>query len=82
MLQQTIIKGDDTFFNNTDLLGSISLETNLDLTGWKAEFSYQCVTLTSDDISSKVFQPRFTKEQTSTFHAGLLHKNVLSSIQR
>lgn len=71
MIPQLIIKGDDTFFNNMDLLGSITLETDLDLSGWTAEFNFQGVTLISDDISSKVFQPRFTKEQTSTFSCGI-----------
>ena len=71
MKPQLIIKGDDTFFNNMDLLGSITLETDLDLTGWTAEFNLQGVTFILDDMSSKVFQPRFTKEQTSTFQCGI-----------
>ena len=37
----TIIKGDDTYFNGKDSLPSIKIITTLDLTGWRAKFTYQ-----------------------------------------
>lgn len=67
---QSIIKGDDTFFNGVDLLGAINLTTDLDLTGWKASFIYQSVILDFEDISNKTIQPRFTAKQTSAFLLG------------
>ena len=67
---QTIVKGDDTFFNGLDLLGAINLNTDLDLTGWKAEFIFQSVTLDFEDLAFKTIQPRFTAQQTNSFLIG------------
>lgn len=67
---QTIVKGDDTLFNGVDLLGAIKLNTDLDLTGWKATFTYQSAVLEFDDLTEKVIQPRFTSKQTCAFACG------------
>lgn len=67
---QTIVKGDDTFFNGVDLLGAINLTTDLDLTGWKAIFIFQSVVLEFEDLTFKTIQPRFTAQQTSAFLIG------------
>ena len=67
---QTIIKGDDTFFNGVDLLGAINLTTDLDLTGWKAKFIFQSAVLEFEDLTFKTIQPRFTAQQTSAFLIG------------
>ena len=67
---QTIVKGDDTLFNGVDLLGAIKLNTELDLTGWKATFTYQSTVLEFNDLTEKVIQPRFTANQTCAFHCG------------
>ena len=67
---QTIVKGDDTFFNGIDLLGAIKLNCDLDLTGWKAKFIFLSAVLEFDDLTAKVIQPRFTAQQTSAFAVG------------
>lgn len=67
---QTIVKGDDTLFNGVDLLGAIKLNTDLDLTGWKATFTYQSAVLEFNDLTEKVIQPRFTANQTASFSIG------------
>ena len=67
---QTIIKGDDTFFNGVDLLGAIHLNCSMDLTGWKARFIFQSAVLEFEDLANKVIQPRFTAQQTSAFAGG------------
>lgn len=67
---QTIIQGDDTFFNGVDLLGAIRLNCSMDLTGWKAKFIFQSVVLEFEDLTNKVIQPRFTATQTGSFLQG------------
>lgn len=74
---QTIIKGDDTFFNGVDLLGAINLNTDLDLTGWKAIFIFQSVVLEFEDLTFKTIQPRFTANQTSTFNIGTFYATLI-----
>ena len=66
----TIIKGDDTYFNGKDILPSIKIITTLDLTGWRAKFTYQKTVLNFEDISNYIIQPRFTSAQTRTFLVG------------
>ena len=67
---QTIVRGDDTFFNGVDTLGAIKLCCELDLTGWKAKFIFLSAVLEFNDLSEKVIQPRFTAQQTSAFPCG------------
>lgn len=74
---QTIIKGDDTFFNGVDLLGAIKLNCDLDLTGWKAKFIFLSAVLEFEDLSNKVIQPRFTASQTSAFAAGQYNATLI-----
>lgn len=73
---QTIVKGDDTFFNGVDLLGAIKLNTELDLTGWKATFTYQSAILEFNDLTEKVIQPRFTANQTASFLIGTYYATL------
>ena len=74
---QTIIKGDDTYFNGIDLLGAIKLNTDLDLTGWKATLTYQNETLNFNDLSQKSIQPRFNAKQTSNFKKGAYYATLV-----
>ncbi|MCQ2975136.1 MAG: hypothetical protein MJ211_10070 [Bacteroidales bacterium] len=70
MEAQTIIKGDDTFFNDTDYLGAIELITNYNMIGWRAEMKLQDATISFNDLASKRIQPRFTKGQTAEMRNG------------
>jgi hypothetical protein len=74
---QTIIKGDDTYFNGVDLLGAINLSSSVDITGWKAEFILQGIVLRFEDISNGIIQPRFTANQTSTFNIGTSYATLI-----
>lgn len=74
---QTIVKGDDTFFNGVDLLGAIHLNCSLDLTGWKAKFIFQSAVLEFEDLENKVIQPRFTAQQTSAFLIGNYYATLI-----
>lgn len=74
---QTIVKGDDTLFNGVDLLGAIKLNTDLDLTGWRATFTYQGTVLRFNDLAEKVIQPRFTANQTASFNIGTYYATLV-----
>jgi hypothetical protein len=77
MSNQIIVKGDDTFLNGVDLLGAIKLNTDLDLTGWKAKFTYQSAVLEFDNLTEKVIQPRFTANQTASFNIGTFYATLI-----
>lgn len=74
---QTIVKGDDTFFNGVDLLGAINLNSSVDITGWKAEFILQGIVLKFDDISNGTIQPRFTANQTASMSVGTFYATLV-----
>lgn len=74
---QTIVKGDDTYFNGINLLGAIRLNCSFDLTGWKAEFILQGIVLRFEDISNGIIQPRFTANQTASMPVGTCYATLI-----
>ena len=66
-----IHKGDDTSFNGSSFL-KFELETEWDLTGWKAIFVLHNVTKEITDISSKVFDVNLSAKETEVLPFGKL----------
>ena len=65
----TIVQGDDTnALGNTIVF---TLETELDLTGYSAIFQVEHLQYKWNDITSKILNLVFTREQTATLEAGL-----------
>jgi len=64
----TIVQGDDTNALGNSIV--FTLETDLDLTGYSAIFQVENLQYKWDDITSKVLNLVFTREETSTLQAG------------
>ena len=65
-----IYKGDDTIFADLKKFLTFNIETNLDLTGWKAKFKLGCITKEISDISSKSFEIILSSEETKNLRLG------------
>ena len=65
-----IYKGDDTIFADLRRFLTFNIETNLDLTGWKAKFTLGWVTKEINDISSKSFEIILSSEETKNLRLG------------
>lgn len=65
-----IYKGDDTIFADLKKFLTFNIETNLDLTGWKAKFTLGWITKEISDISSKSFEIILSSEETKNLRLG------------
>ena len=65
-----IYKGDDTIFADLRRFLTFNIETNLDLTGWKAKFTLGWITKEISDISSKSFEIILSSEETKNLRLG------------
>lgn len=65
-----IYKGDDTIFADLSRFLTFNIETNLDLTGWKAKFTLGWITREISDISSKSFEIILSSEETKNLRLG------------
>ena len=65
-----IYKGDDTIFADLSRFLTFNIETNLDLTGWKAKFTLGWITKEINDISSKSFEIILSSEETKNLRLG------------
>lgn len=65
-----IYKGDDTIFADLKRFLTFNIETNLDLTGWKAKFTLGWITKEINDISSKSFEIILSSEETKNLRLG------------
>lgn len=65
-----IFKGDSTIFADSDKFLTFNIKTELDLTGWKAQFKLGKIVKICDDISSKTFTIILTCNDTSTLEYG------------
>ena len=65
-----IYKGDDTIFADLRRFLTFNIETNLDLTGWKAKFTLGLITKEISDISSKSFEIILSSEETKNLRLG------------
>lgn len=65
-----IHKGDDTIFADCQHFLTFNIETDLDLTGWKAKFVLGLITKEISDISSKQFEIILSSEDTKTLRLG------------
>lgn len=65
-----IHKGDSTIFADVNKFLSFSINTELDLTGWRAVFMLGSVTKEVTDISSKKFDIVLTQQETSKLWYG------------
>lgn len=63
-----IVQGDDTNALGNAII--FTLETDLDLTGYKAVFQVESLQYVWDDITSKELSLVFTREETSKLEAG------------
>ena len=70
-----IHKGDDTDFNNSSFL-RFELDTEWDLTGWKAKFILHSVIKEIDDISTKVFDIHLSSQETKNLPLGKLNNEL------
>ena len=66
-----IHKGDDTDFNDSSFL-RFELETDWDLTGWKAIFVLDSIVKEIDDISSKSFDVHLSSKETKNLPCKVL----------
>ena len=65
-----IHKSDSTIFANVNKFLTFNLETELDLTGWKAKFILGWITKEIEDISSKSFEIVLGAEETKQLRLG------------
>lgn len=65
-----IHKGDDTIFADCQHFLTFNIETDLDLTGWKAKFVLGWITKEISDISSKQFEIILSSEDTKKLRLG------------
>ena len=65
-----IYKGDDTIFADLRRFLTFNIETNLDLTGWKAKFTLGWITKEINDISSKSFEIILSSDETKNLRLG------------
>lgn len=65
-----IHKGDDTIFADCQHFLTFNIETDLDLTGWRAKFILGWITKEISDISSKQFEIILSSEDTKTLRLG------------
>lgn len=65
-----IYKGDDTIFADLRRFLTFNIETDLDLTGWKAKFTLDWITKEINDISSKSFEIILSSEETKNLRLG------------
>lgn len=65
-----IHKGDDTIFAECQHFLTFNIETDLDLTGWKAKFVLGWITKEISDISSKQFEIILSSEDTKKLRLG------------
>ena len=65
----TIVQGDDTNALGNSII--FTLETELDLTGYSAIFQVEHLQYKWDDITSKILNLVFTREQTATLESGI-----------
>ena len=65
-----IYKGDDTIFADLSRFLTFNIETNLDLTGWKAKFTLGWITKEISDISSKSFEIILSSDETKNLRLG------------
>lgn len=72
-----IHKGDCTIFADCKKFLTFQLNTELDLTGWKAEFVLGYITKTINDITSKSFEVVLSAKETSQLRYGLQHGAVV-----
>lgn len=72
-----IHKGDSSIFADCKKFLTFQLNTDLDLTGWKAEFVLGYITKTIDDITTKSFEVVLSAKETSQLRYGLQHGAVV-----
>ena len=72
-----IHKGDSTIFANVKKFLTFNIETELDLTGWTAEFVLGYITKKITDISSKSFEVILTSVETNKLRYGTQHGAVI-----
>lgn len=72
-----IYKGDDTIFADLKKFLTFNIETNLDLTGWKAKFTLGWITKEINDISSKSFEIILSSEETKNLRLGLQSGSIV-----
>ena len=65
----TIIRGDDTDFAGQDFVG-FEIESELDLTGFKAKFQMGTFVKVWDDITSKMLDLSFSAEESLALPLG------------
>lgn len=65
-----IHKGDDTIFADCQHFLTFNIETDLDLTGWKAKFVLGLIAKEINDISSKQFEIILSSEDTKKLRLG------------
>ena len=70
-----IFRGDDTTFAGSKFL-TFRIDTDFDLTGWKAIFNLGSITKTIDDISNYVFDVELTHEETNQLWYGELFGSI------
>ena len=72
-----IYKGDDTIFADLRRFLTFNIETDLDLTGWKAKFTLGWITKEISDISSKSFEIILSSEETKNLRLGLQSGSIV-----
>lgn len=73
MQQIHIFKGDSTIFAENNKFLTFNIQTNLDLTNWKAKFYLGKIVKTFNDITSKTFDVILTCNDTSTLDYGNIY---------
>ena len=72
-----IHKGDCTIFADVKRFLTFNIETDLDLTGWKAKFILGWITKEIEDISSKSFEIVLSSEETKQLKIGTQHGSII-----
>ena len=72
-----IHKGDCTIFADVKRFLTFNIETDLDLTGWKAKFVLGWVEKTIDDISTKSFEIILGAEDTKQLRLGKQYGTII-----
>ena len=72
-----IHKGDCTVFADVKSFLTFNIETEMDLTGYKAQFILGYITKPIDDISSKSFEVILSAEETRQLRLGEQHGAVI-----
>lgn len=72
-----IHKGDSTIFADVKRFLTFNIETELDLTGWSAEFVLGYITKKITDISSKTFEVVLSSSETNKLKYGSCHGAII-----